>query len=77
MVDGVAMDDISFLNPDDIKEISVLKDASSSSIYSSRAAFGVLPYHHQERPEGERMQIKYSNNFGWGQASILPKSWTT
>ena len=73
VVDGVAMDDISFLNPDDIKEISVLKDASSSSIYGSRAAFGVLLITTKSGQKGERMQIKYSNNFGWGQASILPE----
>ena len=42
VVDGVPMDDISFLNPEDIKDISVLKDAASSSIYGTRAAFGVI-----------------------------------
>jgi TonB-dependent SusC/RagA subfamily outer membrane receptor len=30
------------LNPEDIESISVLKDAASSSIYGSRAAFGVI-----------------------------------
>lgn len=42
VVDGVAMDDISYLNPNDIQNISVLKDAASTSIYGTRAAFGVI-----------------------------------
>ena len=42
VVDGVPMDDISFLDTQDIENISVLKDASASSIYGTRAAFGVI-----------------------------------
>jgi len=42
VVDGVWYDDISFLNPSDIANISVLKDASSQSIYGIRAANGVV-----------------------------------
>jgi TonB-linked SusC/RagA family outer membrane protein len=42
VVDGVWYDDISFLNPADIANISILKDASSQSIYGIRAANGVV-----------------------------------
>ncbi|WP_129718160.1 TonB-dependent receptor [Pedobacter sp. SYP-B3415] len=42
VVDGVWYDDISFLNPADVASISVLKDASSQSIYGIRAANGVV-----------------------------------
>jgi TonB-linked SusC/RagA family outer membrane protein len=42
VVDGVWYDDINFLNPADIENISVLKDASSQSIYGIRAANGVV-----------------------------------
>ena len=42
VVDGVWYDDISFLNPADIDNISILKDASSESIYGIRAANGVV-----------------------------------
>lgn len=42
VVDGVWYDDISFLNPNDIEDISILKDASSQSIYGVRAANGVV-----------------------------------
>ncbi|MFK8273473.1 SusC/RagA family TonB-linked outer membrane protein [Capnocytophaga canimorsus] len=42
VVDGVPTSDINFLNPNDIASIEVLKDASSSAIYGSRGANGVV-----------------------------------
>lgn len=42
VVDGVWYDEISFLNPSDIESLSILKDASSESIYGIRAANGVV-----------------------------------
>jgi TonB-dependent SusC/RagA subfamily outer membrane receptor len=41
-VDGVPTRDISFLNASDIKSMTVLKDASATAIYGSRAAGGVI-----------------------------------
>ena len=42
MVDGIICDDIDWLNPQDIARIDVLKDASSTAIYGSRATAGVI-----------------------------------
>lgn len=42
VVDGVIVDDISFLNSNDITSMEVLKDASASAIYGSRGANGVI-----------------------------------
>ena len=42
VVDGMFMDNINFLNPNDIQDISVLKDASGAAIYGVRAANGVI-----------------------------------
>ena len=42
IVDGVTADDIDWLNPQDIERIDVLKDASSTAIYGSRATAGVV-----------------------------------
>lgn len=41
LVDGVQMD-INLVNPEDVENISVLKDAASSAIYGTRAAYGVI-----------------------------------
>ncbi|HYG40479.1 MAG TPA: TonB-dependent receptor [Cytophagales bacterium] len=42
VVDGVILDDISFLNPADIESMEILKDASATAIYGSRGANGVV-----------------------------------
>ncbi len=42
VVDGVILDDITFLNAADIESIEVLKDASSTAMYGSRGANGVI-----------------------------------
>lgn len=42
VVDGVILDNISFLNPSDIQSVEVLKDASATAIYGSRGANGVI-----------------------------------
>lgn len=42
VVDGFIVDNIEHINPGDIKNMEVLKDAASSSIYGSRGANGVV-----------------------------------
>ncbi|TNE73348.1 TonB-dependent receptor, partial [bacterium] len=42
VVDGVILDDISFLNSGDISSMEILKDASATAIYGSRGANGVI-----------------------------------
>ena len=42
VVDGMLLDDISFLSPNDIAGMEVLKDASATAIYGSRGANGVI-----------------------------------
>lgn len=42
VVDGIPWDDVSSLDPNDIQNIEVLKDASATAIYGSRGANGVV-----------------------------------
>ena len=42
VVDGIPVDNINFLSPNDIAGMQILKDASSAAIYGSRAANGVV-----------------------------------
>jgi TonB-linked SusC/RagA family outer membrane protein len=42
VVDGVILEDISFLNSEDIASMDILKDASATAIYGSRGANGVI-----------------------------------
>lgn len=42
VVDGTAVEDISWINPHDVKSIDVLKDSSATSLYGVRGANGVI-----------------------------------
>lgn len=42
VVDGVPMNEINFLSPNDIESMQILKDASSAAIYGSRGSNGVV-----------------------------------
>ncbi|MGV8963011.1 MAG: SusC/RagA family TonB-linked outer membrane protein [Candidatus Saccharimonadaceae bacterium] len=72
IVDGVAMEDISLLNTQDIENISVLKDAASSSIYGTRAAFGVILITTKSARKTDRVSVNYTNNFSFDTPTILP-----
>lgn len=72
VVDGVPVDDMSFLNPEDIADISVLKDAASSAIYGSRASFGVILITTKTAASKDRVSVNYNNNFGWSSATVVP-----
>jgi len=74
LVDGVEVPDLSFVNPDNIKSISVLKDAASSSIYGSRAAWGVILITSKDGSGAkDKVTVTYSNNLSWNQPMALPQ----
>ena len=72
VVDGVPTDNLSYLNTNDIESISVLKDAASSSIYGTRAAFGVVLITTKTAHTKDNIKVSYKNNFAWSQATTLP-----
>ena len=60
------------LNPSDIDQISVLKDASSTAIYGSRASNGVILVTTKKGQEG-KMEVSYDFNYGFQMPTSLPK----
>lgn len=70
LIDGIEgnMDDV---NPDDIESISVLKDAAASSVYGSRAAFGVILITTKQGHSG-KMNVSYSGNVRYYGPNRLP-----
>ncbi len=72
IVDGVPVENLGDLNPADIENISVLKDAASSSIYGTRAAFGVVLITTKTAHVKDNVRVSYNNNFAWSQATTLP-----
>lgn len=61
---GVASNPLNFINPQDIESIDVLKDASASAIYGSRAANGVVVITTKKGSKG-RTQINLSMTTGF------------
>jgi TonB-linked SusC/RagA family outer membrane protein len=70
VVDGVWFEDISFLNPNDIENMSILKDASSESIYGVRAANGVVLV--TTRKGKGTPSVNYSAYAGWQKVTNQP-----
>ena len=65
LIDGME-GDLNTINPQDIANISVLKDAAASSIYGSRAPFGVILITTKSGSKEGKTSINYNNSFRWG-----------
>ena len=63
LIDGME-GDLNMINPQDIASVSVLKDAASSSIYGSRAPFGVILITTKTGSK-DKISINYNNSFRW------------
>ena len=74
VVDGVICDDINFLNPSDIEKIDILKDASSTAIYGSRATNGVVIVTTKQAKTGEEMKVSvsYDGYVGYKTVARMP-----
>lgn len=71
VVDGVQMNEIQFLNPNDIDRMEVLKDASATAIYGARGANGVILITTKRGTgAGEGTVVSYA---GWMNVSTLAK----
>ena len=73
VIDGVVStsDQLNRMNPTDIASISVLKDAASSAIYGSRAAYGVILVT-TRMGSSEKLTINYNNNFVMRTNTYMP-----
>ncbi len=70
IIDGVP-GDISMVNPDDVENISVLKDAASAAIYGSRAAAGVVLIT-TKRAKSDELSISYNFEYGYEKPTTTP-----
>ncbi len=70
LIDGME-GDINQLNPQDVENVSVLKDAAASSIYGSRAAGGVILIT-TKNGKDEKVVVNYSDSFRWSHVTRMP-----
>lgn len=71
LIDGME-GDINAINPQDIENISVLKDAAAASIYGSKAPFGVILITTKKGTSGKTV-VNYNNNYRWNKPLLLPE----
>ena len=64
IVDGFPVESISDISPNDIEDITVLKDASSTAIYGSRGANGVILVTTKGGKEG-KTSVSYNVYYSW------------
>lgn len=65
VIDGIVGGDINALNPADIENVSVLKDAGSAAIYGSRASNGVVLITTKKGGKNKPLSIQYSTLAGY------------
>jgi TonB-dependent SusC/RagA subfamily outer membrane receptor len=74
VVDGMMVDNIDFLNTNDIESMQVLKDASATAIYGSRGANGVVIITTKNGSNNEQAKISFNAYYGvqnfWRRAPI-------
>ncbi|MDV3307932.1 MAG: TonB-dependent receptor [Cyclobacteriaceae bacterium] len=73
VVDGMFFDNIDFLNPADIKSISVLKDASAAAIFGVRASNGVVLIETKTGDYNQAARITYNGYYGVQRAQNILK----
>ena len=75
VIDGLAMDNdgvkgmsnpLSLVNPNDIETFTVLKDASATAIYGSRASNGVIIITTKKGSAGSAPKVSYDGNVSFG-----------
>ncbi|MDR0824831.1 MAG: TonB-dependent receptor [Prevotella sp.] len=81
IVDGFPVQSISDIAPSDIESIDVLKDASSTAIYGSRGANGVVLVTTKSGKSG-KINVAYNNYYSWKKIAktldvLSPKDYAT
>lgn len=75
VIDGIPIDNkgisgsrnaLNLVNPNDIETFTVLKDASATAIYGSRASAGVILITTKKSKSGDKLHIGYTANFSVG-----------
>lgn len=72
IIDGFVATSINDIDPNDIENISVLKDAASAAIYGSRAANGVILIT-TKKGLNQPAKIRYDGYLGWQNPTALPE----
>jgi len=73
VIDGLISDNSTFnmLNPNDIDNVSVLKDAGTAAIYGSRSSNGVIMVTTKKGKLNTKPTVRFSGMLGWQDPNVL------
>lgn len=74
VIDGIVsqnVNDLNLLNPADIANVTVLKDAGSAAIYGSRGANGVILVTTKSGKFNQKATLTYNGSYGWQVPDVL------
>ncbi|HLR24493.1 MAG TPA: SusC/RagA family TonB-linked outer membrane protein, partial [Fodinibius sp.] len=73
LVDGVKVPSLNQVNTHDVESISVLKDAASTAIYGTEAAWGAILITTKSGKRNMEPQVSYSSNFSFSTPTAVPE----
>lgn len=76
VIDGVVSESMDFLNPEDIERVDILKDASSTAIYGSRASAGVVMITTKGSKgagKAQKVSVGYDGYYGVRKIARIPR----
>lgn len=65
IIDGIVAPNLNAINPNDVENVSVLKDAATASKYGSRAANGVIIITTKTGSKGKQAKITFNSRYGF------------
>ncbi|MCU0354107.1 MAG: TonB-dependent receptor [Cytophagales bacterium] len=76
IIDGLIAGSLGFanLNPSDIENVTILKDASSAAIYGSQAGNGVVLVTTKRGKNEQKPTVRYNGLFGWQNPTTRPQA---
>lgn len=78
VVDGIPFNgNLNMISPNDIDNFSVLKDATATALYGSRAANGVILINTKGGRKNQKAKVTLNANFGWASRALPEYSFVT
>jgi len=65
VLDGVQVPNLSYINPNDVEDVTVLKDAAAAAIYGAKAANGVIVVTTKTGKKDQQVHINYNGAFSF------------
>ncbi|RPE08998.1 TonB-dependent receptor [Chitinophaga lutea] len=73
LVDGIQINSLSYISPDEIESVTVLKDAAALALFGAKGANGALMVTTKRGRASDRINISFNARYGVQAPTLLPK----